>query len=228
MARIGKAEYPKILRAVDDQGRRVVEVAAEYGCTPANIYALMSKLRRVGTGASPPIEATDSASVTPQEPMTIVEATPLVGDAGADLFVRPVQSPARMAVATSGPDSRVDKSVSEPTPPTKPAAVVGTTLRADQASRPGHAAVDVSAKVTNLPQRTFALERDSIGAALARPGVGLLMRNADGEETLTPFRSLEDLLSAIKPLLRTVACCPDPLWFSIQPVDLAALADDAA
>lgn len=71
-------------------------------------------------------------------------------------------------------------------------------------------------------------KRDGIGTALAKPGFGPLMRNADGEETLTPFRSLEDLLSAIKPVLRAVACCPDPLWFSIQPMNLATLADEAA
>ena len=38
------------------------------------------------------------------------------------------------------------------------------------------------------------------------------MRSADGEENLTPFRSLEDLLSAIKPILWSGARSPDPVW----------------
>ena len=46
MARITKAEHPRILQMVDSEHRKVAEVAAEYGCTPANIYALLSKLRR--------------------------------------------------------------------------------------------------------------------------------------------------------------------------------------
>lgn len=55
MARIDKAEHTKILRAVEVDRRKVAEVAAEYGCTPANIYALLSKLRRA------PEKGTDDA-----------------------------------------------------------------------------------------------------------------------------------------------------------------------
>jgi hypothetical protein len=54
------------------------------------------------------------------------------------------------------------------------------------------------------------------------------MRTADGEESLAPFRSLDDLLSAIKPILRASARSVDPVWFSLQPVDLSALDSDAA
>ncbi len=46
MARISKEEHSRVLRMVDSEHRKVAEVAAEYGCTPANIYALLSKLRR--------------------------------------------------------------------------------------------------------------------------------------------------------------------------------------
>src|SRR6195952_4869166 len=46
MARISKAEYPRILQMVDSEKRKVAEIAIEYGCTPANIYALLTKLRR--------------------------------------------------------------------------------------------------------------------------------------------------------------------------------------
>ena len=50
-----------------------------------------------------------------------------------------------------------------------------------------------------------------------------MMRTGDGEEAVNPFRSLEDLLSAAKPLLREAARSPDPIWFSIQSVDLEDL-----
>ena len=67
-----------------------------------------------------------------------------------------------------------------------------------------------------------------VGASLAKPGFGLVMRTADGEEGLTPFRSLDDLLSAVKPILRAAARSQDVIWFSIQPIDLASLDSDAA
>jgi transposase-like protein len=68
----------------------------------------------------------------------------------------------------------------------------------------------------------------SLGAKLAKPGMGLMMRTADGEETMTPFRSIDDLLSAIKPMLRASARSPEPVWFSLQPVDLSTIDVDAA
>ena len=51
-------------------------------------------------------------------------------------------------------------------------------------------------------------------------------RTSDGEEAVHPFRSLDELLSAAKPILRTAARSPEPIWFSIQQVDLEALEDD--
>jgi hypothetical protein len=55
-----------------------------------------------------------------------------------------------------------------------------------------------------------------------------MMRTPEGEESLTPFRSLDDLLSAIKPVLRAAASSSEPVWFSLQPVDLASIDMDAA
>jgi hypothetical protein len=63
-------------------------------------------------------------------------------------------------------------------------------------------------------------------AAAAKTGIGLCLRTADGDESITPFRSLEDLLSAVKPVLRTAARSAEPIWFSLQSVDLATLNDD--
>ena len=60
-----------------------------------------------------------------------------------------------------------------------------------------------------------------------KPGYALLMRSSDGEEVVNPFRSLDELLSAAKPILRTAARSLEPVWFSIQQVDLDTLDDDA-
>ena len=166
MRRIGKADHAAILHKVDVERRKVAEVAAEYGCTPANIYALLSKLRRAAPEPAP-------------------EPVPAAVAVDADLF----------AVAAPAPQA--------------------------PAPRP-----NVSATVTELPRRGVA--KDGVGAAKAKPGVALMMRTAEGEETSTPFRSLDDLLSAVKPILRAAARSPDAVWFCIQPVDLAALDSDAA
>ncbi|WP_158292461.1 hypothetical protein [Paracraurococcus ruber] len=50
------------------------------------------------------------------------------------------------------------------------------------------------------------------------------MRTSDGEEAVHPFRSLEDLLSASKPILRSAVRSPEPIWFSVQEVELEAVA----
>ena len=79
-----------------------------------------------------------------------------------------------------------------------------------------------------LPRRGSGRKTGAVGAAAAKPGMALVMRTAEGEENMTPFRSLDDLLSAVKPILRAAARSPDAVWFSIQPVDLASLDRDAA
>ncbi len=65
--------------------------------------------------------------------------------------------------------------------------------------------------------------RSGVGASLAKPGYALAMRGPEGDENMTPFRSLDDLLSAVKPILRAAARNPEAIWFSIQPIDLATL-----
>ncbi len=63
---------------------------------------------------------------------------------------------------------------------------------------------------------------------VARPGYALCMRTFDGDESSTPFRSLDDLLLAVRPILRSAARSPDQIWFSIQQVDLTDLDSEAA
>ena len=48
MARIPREEHATIRRRVDVEGLKVAEVAAAYGCTPANIYAILARQRRQG------------------------------------------------------------------------------------------------------------------------------------------------------------------------------------
>ena len=156
MARIGKADHPAILKAVDEDRRPVAMVAAEYGCTPANLYALLRRLR-AAPAAPPPLPAAPPAPAPAAKPPV-------------DLFA------------------------SAPEPAPRPVA---------EAPRP-------------------------VGARLAKPGFGLVMRTGDGEETMAPFRSLDELLGAVKPILRAAARDPEPVWFSIQPVDLATVEFDAA
>jgi hypothetical protein len=69
---------------------------------------------------------------------------------------------------------------------------------------------------------------ESKPAKAARPGYALCMRSAEGDESSTPFRSLDDLLAAVKPILRNVARSPDPVWFSITQVNLADIETEAA
>ncbi len=170
---------------VDGERRKVAEVAAEYGCTPANIYALLGKLRQAGTADPVPETAAPPATPAP------------------DLFA---------AAATELPAVAA--------PAAKPAP-------APKAPAPKAPAAKVQAAVADPPQRGPAKGR-GVGAAAAKPGFGLVMRSAEGEEAMTPFRSLDDLLSAVKPILRAAARSPDAVWFSIQPIDLATLDGDAA
>lgn len=201
MARIGKKDHPTILHMVDVENRKVSEVAAEYGCSPANLYALLGKLRRTaraqdtsrGNHAAPAsLHAEDQVKIEPQEPKGAVPA--------ADLF----------AAAQAVP----------PEPPGLAPPALLPALAANPTRPP--------ATVTELRRVGPIAKGSGIGAALAKPGFGLTMRTGDGDENVTPFRSLEDLLSAVKPILRASARSQDAVWFSIQKIDLAALEFDAA
>jgi transposase-like protein len=183
MARIKKEDHERILQLVDVERRAVREIAAEFGCTPAAIYSLLTKLRREASGtASEPGEA--------QPPLAL----------GEEMVAEVANPPSAPA---SGPPQEERRVVTferaAPTP----------------ASAPPREEVRRSAPA-------------AIGGKLAKPGMGLLMRTTDGEETMTPFRSIDDLLSAIKPILRAGARSPEPVWFSLQPVDLSTIDVDAA
>ena len=194
MPRIPREAHAAIRRQIDVENRKVAEVAAAYGCTPANIYAILARLRRQdapGEGNDPPVPGT---------------AAP---EPAADLFaetaaVLPVTvAPAAPALDPADPPSPMAAGAASPVAPSKP-----------PADRPSPTTPARSKPVVpaTRPNKT---------------GYALLMRTGDGEEAVNPFRSLDELLAASKPILRTAARSPEPIWFSIQQVDLEALEDGA-
>jgi transposase-like protein len=242
MARISKAEYARIVRLVDVDGRKVAEVAAEYSCTTANIYALLGKLRRNGaeagkTGALAISRAGQAevaaGSADPAANSTLMTMLLPVVDllsavaAGSKVAASPAAEPMR---------SRSKPQVSTARPPeTRARLHVATSSAANPLPEPimasAPAPADVISKQPTVPvpelPRKGAIKNNGVGGALAKPGFGLMMRTEDGDENLTPFRSLDDLLSAVKPILRSAARSVDPVWFSIQAVDLSTLDSDA-
>ena len=235
MARIGKQEHPRILQMVDVEHRKVAEVAAEYGCTPANIYALLSKLRRDASRNVEAVGATTGAPGT-ANPSRVTErlsppvAIPAAPTAGVDLFAPgsgagslpaceaeggalPIPSAANPASIKDGAASQKKPAFLAAVPPQEPPAAPTPAPRS---------------AVERLPASSTTRKAAGVGAALSKPGMALVMRTAEGEESMSPFRSLDDLLSAVKPILRAAVRSPDAVWFSIQPVDLASLDSDAA
>ena len=187
MARISKADHAIILRKIEVDECKISEVAAEYSCSTANLYALLRKLRRAGVMPAPP---------EPEEPAASLPEG-AVPKAAADLFAAP--APAK------------------PAPPRPAAPLARPPAPAFVASA---APARPSAEIVPMPKGGG---RGGVGASLAKPGYALAMRGPEGDENLTPFRSLDDLLSAVKPILRAAARNPEAIWFSIQPIDLATL-----
>lgn len=242
MARIGKSEHTRILQLIDVEGRKVVDVASEYGCTPANIYALLSRLRRAGVDKDGDAGDTRSAlarrgriALVPPEPDAVAG---IEHPSSVDLFDTDPVSAAEAEIQSGKPGR--DGSQDAATTPgpvdatARPAArQVWDRASADPA-RSDAPGAQRPATITELPRREAVASREAIakrgavGPALAKKGFGLAMRTAEGDENLTPFRSLEDLLGAVKPILRAASRSPDAVWFSIQPIDLATLDSEVA
>lgn len=236
MARISKDEHSRILQMVDGEHRKVAEVAAEYGCTPANIYVLLRKLRPSAASSVEAVSADTDLASNPGSPVlqdsaSLSTKTAVTMSAVPDLFELDAGTDEHLLLEakTGGGRGRVANQVASVA---ESEALVG-------APRPGKTALpqqepktvasgSTRPVVTEPPRLKPGKKGGGFDATLAKPGVGLIMRTSEGEENLTPFRSLDDLLSAIKPILRAAARSPDAVWFSIQPVDLALLDSDAA
>lgn len=201
MARIRKEDQPRILAYVTEEKRPVRAVAAEFGVTPAAIYALLAKLRRE--------ESAEAAPAAEQPPLAL----------GAELQEpQPAAAPARAEAEDA--DAEADAIAAETQPLAAPIPV--PTPMSAPVPTPAPAPLFLVSEEMEAPARP------PLGARLARPGMGLVTRSADGDESVMPFRSLDDLLSAIKPILREGARSEEPVWFSLRPIDLAAIEADAA
>ena len=202
MARIPREEHATIRRRVDVEGQKVAEVAAAYGCTPANIHAILGKQRRQGAqGAGATAPALSIAEVDP------APTTPV------DLFAGEIEGSSQSA---SPPITATN-----PEPATAAPNASGTPAASTPQPHPRSAgpATPEAGRGRTASKGTTSSSAQSKG----KTGYGLLMRTSDGEEAVHPFRSLEELLSAAKPILRTAARSSEPIWFSIQQVDLDAL-----
>jgi hypothetical protein len=212
MARIARADYPKIQHSIEVEGRKVAEVAALHGCSSANIYAILTKLRRnVGQAGTVAVQVAPGPAPLAEDAGPATLPAPIPAPA-IDLFQdQPPAAacPAEPAVIASAPAPA--QPLAESTPATRPAPVVRV---AAPTSSPGPAR---PAETRPAPSRAAGGAR-----GMKTGGLALMMRTAEGEEMSNPFRSLEELLSAAKPILRSAASSPEPVWFSIQPVDLAA------
>ena len=211
MPRIPREAHATIRHRVDVEGQKVAEVAAAYGCTPANIYAILARLRR--QGAQDADDLLPSASTAEPAPAA-VPAEPASGDLFGGLAAARPDPASPAASAPIAPEPPVTASDS-PSPP----AVTAPALPPAQPELP---APIRSGRAAAAPRSSLSSPTPRAGKA----GYALLMRTSDGEEAVHPFRSLDELLSAAKPILRTAARSPEPIWFSIQPVDLEALEDD--
>ncbi len=214
---------PVPLQMVDTEHRKVAEVAAEYGCNPVNFYALLGKLRRE---ASRSVETAGASSGEVEERSPPgVEArpspdalAPAAMAGGPDLFApgsRAGEAPAREEEGSwlrAPPDENVVSTRQAAAPHERPAPPLASVPRQEPPARDP----PMPRSVTQLPAPVPARKGGGLGAGLAKPGMALMMRTADGEESLTPFRSLDDLLSAAKPILRAAASSPDAVWFSYK------------
>ena len=186
-------------------------MAAAYGCTPANIYTILARLRR--QGAQEARKIVSSASAAEAGPAALLVRTPPQPTCSVSWLRRgrilPLRLPRPARTGAAGDGARQ--------PPAARgyfACAAACTARITRPARSG--------RVEAVPRSPLPSPTPRVGKA----GYALLMRTSDGEEAVSPFRSLNEPLSAAKPILRTAARSPEPIWFSIQQVDLETLEDD--
>ncbi|WP_426955617.1 hypothetical protein [Muricoccus radiodurans] len=204
MPRIPREAHAAIQKRVG-AGEKVAAVAASYDCTPANIYAILAKLRRQES------ETVDLLAPAPAIPDQVNTPDAELLRAAAPDQATPVTMPASIAPIP-------------PTPPEPSAASVASRPPA-RSEQPSPHVAEVVSPIAAPASKARGPSSASVAQRVGKAGFALMMRTSDGEDTVNPFRSLDELLSAAKPILRTAARSPEPIWFSIQPVDLDALED---
>lgn len=200
VTRLSKEDQARVLTFVTEEHRPVRAVAAEMGCTPAAIYALLGRVRRERAAEPPPAE---------QQPLALDATTEAPSATSLPAVIEWVAPPPAKPAPTTLEPTTLEPATPQPTT-LQPAAP--TLVQAVPPPR------EEAAPLADRP----------LGARLSKPGMGLVTRSADGDESVLPFRSLDDLLSAIKPILREGARSPEPVWFSLRAIDLAGIEADAA
>ncbi len=253
MVRISKDGQSRILNLVDVEGRKVAAVAAEYGCSTANIYIILGKMRRAfvekASCPAPPSAAIAFAELRskPRSPQPLrPEPEPMAYQVTAADTIS--ESAVAAAYDGTGPEGIEREEIPAPAAPTaaafdlshKPHSQLPASssvrrlatgaatahLKAQTASPLYHGRTDLN--LVKTPSGGNEIRQAGSGSSSSKSGFGLAMRTADGDESMTPFRSLDDLLAAIKPVLRAAARSSDAVWFSIQAIDLSTLEIDAA
>lgn len=221
MARITRGDHPRIWELVETEKRKVAEVAALYGCTPANIYAIPGRLRREkaqpadGEGRTSPVAASGEAGPALEPPTEGPPAAPAPSES-QDLFAtEPLAAGPTAPRPSPRPAAVTPPAASAPAAPSHPPAPARAAPPPPAPASPARPGPPATAR--NRPAASPV--GPSRPASRARQAFGLVMRTAEGEEATHPFRSLEDLLAAAKPILRSAAQSAEPVWFSIQRVD---------
>ena len=119
MARIDRSEYPAIAQFVAD-GMNVPEIAAQFECTPANIYLIVSKIRNGEAGAAAAKLLAEAPAKGPRPPTrkAAVQGNP--------------RAPAAAAIEEEGAPAASDRPESSPEPLARTPALP----QEDQSKRP--------------------------------------------------------------------------------------------
>jgi len=178
-------------------------------------------------GSPDPAAAPDHVESSATEPPLSTE--PTTDDTMPDDF--PVLSPWLAPVANSGipPGQPDDALIANNGIPTVAEPDIGITLSPPD-SPPEAGAMERGQPIQPTRHATASPKPAKPGTGSAakadlKSAYGLVARTSDGDEAVTPFGSLDELLSSMRGILRNAAREPEPVWFSIREIDRSALDD---
>jgi hypothetical protein len=213
---IPKADYATILREVDADKIPIPAIANRYGVVARTIYIVLGKARAAAAAEGIPSLAADAASLPAAVMETGQEATVLV-EAVPDLL--------RQAVLEALADEETaTASACLPRTEGEPAAAAAPTGVQDHPA-PVRMATAESRRREDVVQPLAKQVRPATGAVVPRlkSAYGLVVRSEESEETVVPYRSLDELLASIRPVLRETARQGGETWCAIREIDPATL-----
>lgn len=212
-ARVSKDDYPRILALADVEGARTSDIAKLYGVVPRTICIILNKARNAGvqprTASALPAELP-----VPREPLPVPVHEVEVLEAMVSLAEAPIREPEaheapelpEIRQATRAPEEiQAAVAIQTVVQPAIPAATV----------RPPAQEMAVEDE-SDIPVRSLAKGTHSKGNQGKRQGHTLIARTEDGEETLMPFGSLDDLLSSLRGVFREAARGEGTVWFGLR------------